>query len=123
MTWRGDQLSRIAGSEELQISTRRPDGTQRRWTPIWVVRVGDALYIRSAEGRGSDWYRHATQHNGGRIRAGGIETDVTVQPVGDPALIDQVTAAYRAKYADQPSLVAMFLGPPGTEATLRVDQS
>jgi hypothetical protein len=24
MTWRGDQLSRIAGSEELQISTRRP---------------------------------------------------------------------------------------------------
>ena len=33
MTWRGDQLSRIAGSEELQISTRRPDGTQRRWTP------------------------------------------------------------------------------------------
>ena len=30
MTWRGDQLSRIAGSEELQISTRRLDGTQRR---------------------------------------------------------------------------------------------
>jgi hypothetical protein len=122
MTWHGDQVSRIADSEELQISTRRPDGTQRRWTPIWVVRVGDALYIRSAGGRGSDWYRHATQHNSGRIRAGGIETDVTVQPVGDPALIDQVTAAYRAKYANQPSLVAMFLTPPGTEATLRVDQ-
>jgi pimeloyl-ACP methyl ester carboxylesterase len=32
MTWRGDQLSRIAGSEELQI-----------------------------RGRGSDWYRHATR--------------------------------------------------------------
>jgi hypothetical protein len=122
MTWNGDQLSRIADSEELQITTRRPDGTQRRWTPIWVVRVGDALYIRSAGGRGSDWYRHATQHNNGRIRAGGIETDVTVQPVGGPALIDQVTAAYRAKYANQPSLVAMFLTPPGTEATLRVDQ-
>ena len=54
MTWRGDQLRRIAGSEELQISTRRPGGTQRRWTPIWVVRVGDALYIRSAGGPGSD---------------------------------------------------------------------
>ncbi len=34
----------------------------------------------------------------------------------------QVTEAYRAKYASQPSLVAMFLRPPGTEATLRVDQ-
>jgi hypothetical protein len=43
--------------------------------------------------------------------------------IADPALIYQVTAAYRAKYANQPSLVAMlFLTPPGTEATLRVDQ-
>jgi hypothetical protein len=59
MTWRGDQLSRIADSEELQISTRRPDGTQRRWTPIWVVR---------ARGRG----RHPRM--GGRRHRGGRET-------------------------------------------------
>ena len=45
MTWHGEQLDRIVGSEELQITTSRPDGTQRRWTPIWVVRVGDSLYI------------------------------------------------------------------------------
>jgi hypothetical protein len=48
---------------------------------------------------------------------------VALQPVEEPALVAQVTEAYRAKYADQPSLVAMFLRPPGTEATLRVDQS
>ena len=59
-----------------------------------------------------------------RVRGpGGIESDVALQQVGDPALVAQVTEAYRAKYADQPGLVAMFLGPPGTEATLRVDQS
>jgi hypothetical protein len=52
----------------------------------------------------------------------GIETEVALHPVGDPALIDQVTAAYRAKYANQPSLVALFLKPPGTGATLRVEQ-
>jgi hypothetical protein len=51
------------------------------------------------------------------------DPDVALQPVEDPDLVVQVTEAYRAKYADQPSLVAMFLGPPGTEATLRVDQS
>ena len=47
---------------------------------------------------------------------------MALQPVDDPALVAQVTEAYRAKYAGQPSLVAMFLRPPGTEATLRVDQ-
>jgi hypothetical protein len=123
MTWHGDQLSRIAGSEELQITTNRPDGTQRRWTPIWVVRVGDALYIRSAGGRDSDWYRHATQHNRARLRAGQTETDVTVEPVDDRAISAQVTEAYRAKYGNQASLVAMFYQPPAIEATLRVDRS
>jgi hypothetical protein len=48
---------------------------------------------------------------------------VSLQPVGDPAVVAQVTAAYGAKYASQASLVGMFLKPPATEATLRVDQS
>jgi hypothetical protein len=121
MTWHHDELDRIAGSEELRITTTRPDGTYRQWTPIWVVRVGDGLYIRSAGGATSDWYRHATQHDKARIRAGGIETDVTLQPVRDPALNAQVTAAYRAKYANQPSLAALFFKAPATEATLRLE--
>ena len=121
MTWHRDQLDRIAGSEELQITTTRPDGTYRRWTSIWVVRVGDALYIRSGGGRASDWYRHATQHNRARIRAGGIEADVTLHLAGDPALNAQVDAAYQAKYASQPSLVALFFKAPATETTLRLD--
>lgn len=121
MTWHGDQLDQIAGSEELRITTTRPDGTQRRWTPIWVVRVGGGLYIRSAGGLSSDWYRHATRHNRARVRAGGIETDVTLQLVGDPLLNAQVDAAYQAKYANQPWL-PQFLKAPATEATLRLDR-
>ena len=121
MTWHRDQLDRIAGSEELRITSARPDGTYRQWTPIWVVRVGDGLYIRSAGGAASDWYRHATQHNKARIRAGGIEADVTLQLVKDQALNGQVTAAYRAKYGNQPGLVAMFYRAPATECTLRLE--
>jgi hypothetical protein len=121
MTWHHDQLDRIAGSEELRITSARPDGTYRRWTPIWVVRVGDSLYIRSAGGAASDWYRHATQHNKARIRVGGIEADVTLQPVADQALNAQISAAYRAKYANQPSVAAMFSRAPATECTLRLD--
>ena len=121
MTWHRDQLDRVAGSEELRITTTRPGGSYRRWTPIWVARAGDGLYIRSAGGRTSDWYRHATQHKRARVRAGGIETDVTLQLVGDPALNARVTAAYRGKYGNQPSLVALFFKAPATGATLRLD--
>jgi 4-carboxymuconolactone decarboxylase len=73
----------------------------RAWVPIWVVRVGDALYVRSYRGNDGAWYRHATQRREGRIRAGGVERDVafdTVDAVDDTvqSVIDQ---AYRAKYA------------------------
>jgi hypothetical protein len=65
--------------------------------PIWVVRVGDDLYVRSYRGGAGAWYRHATDQPRGRIRAGGVERDVTFDQPDDsvqPAIDD----AYRAKY-------------------------
>jgi hypothetical protein len=121
MAWHGDQIERIAGSEELHITTTRPDGTQRRWTPIWVVRVGDALFVRSAAGDRSDWYRHAMQHNQARVRADGVEANVQLHLVDDPAIVDQVTEAYRIKYRNQGSLLPQFLRPPATGATLQLE--
>ena len=40
---------------------------------MWVVRVGDDLYVRSAGGPGRPWYRNALASGAGRIRAAGIE--------------------------------------------------
>jgi hypothetical protein len=38
--WTTEQLEVIGGAEELEIASRRPDGSQREYTPIWVVRIG-----------------------------------------------------------------------------------
>jgi hypothetical protein len=46
---------------------------------------------------------------------------VTLQLVKDQALNAQITAAYRDKYGNQPSLVAMFYRAPATGCTLRVE--
>ena len=76
-TWTADELNRIGGTEELQLASARPDGTLRPYVTIWVVRAGDELYVRSAYGSTNPWYRRATAAGAGRIRAGGIERDVT----------------------------------------------
>ncbi len=47
-TWTSDELSKIGSAEELEIASLRADGTLRKSTTIWVVRVGDDLYIRSS---------------------------------------------------------------------------
>jgi hypothetical protein len=56
-TWTSDELNKIGKAEELQIASLRRDGTLRKHVIIWVVRVGDDLYVRSVYGRTSAWFR------------------------------------------------------------------
>jgi hypothetical protein len=88
---------RIEAADELRIASQRRDGTLRTPVPIWVVRVGDDLYVRAAYGPGSGSHRVALAGREGRNRAGGVEKDVTIIDAQD-AVNDQVDTAYRAKY-------------------------
>jgi hypothetical protein len=45
-TWSPHDLHSIGASEELQLASRRPDGSLRPFVTIWVVRAGNDLYIR-----------------------------------------------------------------------------
>ena len=49
-SWTAEELDRIGRAEELEIAPRRRDGLLHRPLPIWVVRVGDGLFIRSWRG-------------------------------------------------------------------------
>jgi hypothetical protein len=97
-TWTTDELAAIAAADELEIAPLRPDGTQRPPVTIWVVRDGDDLYVRSFRGRDSGWFRGTQASHEGRIRAGGVDKDVTFVDEADPGVNDQIDAAYRAKY-------------------------
>jgi hypothetical protein len=97
-TWTSDELNKIGRAEELQIASRRHDGTLRKSLPIWVVRVGDDLYVRSMNGRTGAWFRGAQERPEGHIRAGGVDKDVTFVEETDPEVNDQIDTAYRTKY-------------------------
>jgi hypothetical protein len=111
--WTGDELARIADATELTIQTQRSDGTLRKPLPIWVVRTGDQLYIRSYRGDAGAWYRAARANGTGRIRAGGVEKDVTFTPIADAETEDRIDDAYRTKYR---SYGAAYTGPMTTPA-------
>ena len=44
-TWTGDELDMIERAAELQIASLRRDGTLRKPVIIWVVRVGNDLFL------------------------------------------------------------------------------
>ena len=96
MTWRNEELSAVAAPDELQIATRRRDGTLRNPVTIWHVRHGDDLYVRSVNGPTSGWYRGAQTRRQARVAAGGVEQDVELVEA-DHGLDDRIDAEYRAQ--------------------------
>jgi hypothetical protein len=118
--WATDELQRVGHAEELQIASRRTDGTLRAYVTIWVVRAGDEIFVRSAYGTENPWYRRALASGVGRIRAGGVERDVALTSAGDAdqAAID---AAYHDKYDRYgPKIVNSVVGPAAAQSTLRL---
>lgn len=119
-----DELERVGGAEELLVSSVRPDGTDRPFVTIWAVRAGDHIYIRSAYGTGNPWFRRAVASGIGRIRAGGVDREVSFTRIdADDAVVQQaVDVAYHAKYDRHgPAIVGTVVGPASHETTLRLD--
>jgi len=119
-TWTPQDLRSVGASEELQLASRRPDGSLRPFVTMWVVRAGDELYIRSAYGPSNPWYRRATASGAGRIRAGGIERDVSFAQAAPEAQAG-IDAAYHAKYDRYgPRIVGSVTGPDAHRVTVRL---
>jgi len=97
-TWTSNELDKIGKTEELEIAPLRYDGTPRNPVTIWVVRLGDELYVRSYKGSVGSWFRAAQVRHEGLIRAGGIEKGITFMEETNPGINDQIDAVYRAKY-------------------------
>ena len=97
-TWASDELDKIEKAEELEIAPLRRDGAPRNPVTIWVVRLGDELYVRSYRGRGGSWFRGAQVRHEGQIRAGGVEKNVTFVEETAPGINDQIDDVYRTKY-------------------------
>jgi len=118
--WSADELSRIGESTELQIASRRDDGSLRAYVTIWVARAGDDLYVRSAYGTDNPWFLRATASGRGRIRAGGVERDVTFETPPDD-VHPGVDRAYHQKYDRYgPQIVGSVTGEHAAPGTLRL---
>jgi hypothetical protein len=119
-TWTDEELNRLGEAEELQLASMRKDGTLRPYVTMWVVRAGNDVYVRSAYGPDNPWYRRAKASGAGRIRANGVECDVTFAEAA-PDVHAAIDAAYHAKYDGHgPAIVGTVVGDKAAAVTLRL---
>jgi hypothetical protein len=106
-----------------------------RWTTVWVVCVGQGVFVRSWHRRETGWFGRAVTTGRARIRAIGLETDVAVVDLGrtgdrsgeEPQLqgelFDEVDSAYRTKYgAFGDATVGAMVSAHARVTTLRLDR-
>src|SRR3954465_2499112 len=104
--WTSQELGRVGTADEIQISPRRPDGSDDPFTTIWVVRVADRLYVRSWRGSRGRWYQHALSTGarapprpGAGRRRGGGPAGGGVSPGQQAPPHEALDRGYRTKYA------------------------
>ncbi len=115
------ELQTIGRADEIQISSRRYNGTMRPFVTIWGVRDGDDIYVRSAYGATNGWFRRAVRSGGGEIRAGGIVKRVVFDRNVDDATHERIDAAYHLKYDRYGAqIVGTVVGPGVRDVTLRL---
>jgi hypothetical protein len=119
-SWTKDELDKIGGADELRIATLRRDGTLRDRVIIWVVRVGDDLYVRCVNGREGAWFLGVLIRHEGRIWAGGVEKDVSFVEEDEAEINARIDEAYLAKYGHYPQYVAPMVTPRVKAATIKL---
>lgn len=119
--WTSDELNKIGTAEELKIASLQRDGTLRKPVIIWVVRLGDDLYVRSVYGRTSAWFRGVLTRHEGQIQAGGVVKDITFVEEPDSAVNDQIDSVYRSKYRRYASsIINSIISPEARSATIKL---
>jgi hypothetical protein len=122
--WAPADLGKVGRTDELHVSSIRPDGSDRPFVTIWAVRAGEHVYVRSAYGADNPWYRRAVRSGAGRVRVGGVDQPVTFTRIdpADTAVQDAVDAAYHAKYDRYGArIVGSVVGDVARRSTLRLD--
>ncbi len=89
---------RLAEVEEIQIETQRSAASPTHRTTIWVVVLGDDIYVRSVRGKAGRWYKEMTANPSGVVHVDGQRIPVRAVPVADSKLIEQVSQEYLRKY-------------------------
>jgi hypothetical protein len=112
-------LRHASDVEEVTIGFQRPDGSTGS-TPVWIVRSGDGVFVRSMYGERGGWYRRLRANPDVTVTDYAHTHPVRAEPVADEATRQEVTRAYERKYGQSP-YVQPLLTDEAIGATLRLE--
>ncbi len=102
-------LNRLAETEEIELDDLGSETDALiHPTTVWVVVVGEQVFVRSWKGNAGHWYQKVKTQAKAVVYLDGHPIFVQAVPLTDEATIVQVSDAYRRKYADDPFMPSML---------------
>jgi hypothetical protein len=114
-----DDLALIDRTKEVRIETSKVGGRAHR-AIIWVVVDDGDVFVRSAYGPESRWYREATSNPEVTLWVDKRQFKAQATRVSDPDEIARMSAGLERKYAGDPAVRGMNR-PELLPLTLRLD--
>jgi hypothetical protein len=106
MGFNADDLDLIDRTEEVRIETSMEGGPIHR-AIIWVVVDDGDVFVRSAYGPDSRWYREAMANPGVGLVVAGRRLAATAVHATDPGEIDRMSRGLERKYAGDSAMPGM----------------
>jgi hypothetical protein len=119
-TWMSDELSTIGGADELELAPRRGGACCARPSRSGLCATATTCTCAPGAGAAAPGSARNQARHEGRIRAGGVEKDVTFVEETDPGIIDALHAAYRTKYRRSASYVPPMFAPGARATTVKL---
>lgn len=79
-------------------------GTEHRFIAVWVLLVGERVFVRSWNDKPGGWYRAFRREGVGTIKVDNREITVRARPVTSAKLLDLMEVAYAEKYNTKSNL-------------------
>lgn len=119
--WTDSELEEIGGTEEVRLASFRKDGVERKRVIIWIVRVGNDLFVRSVKGRTGWWFRGTQSRHEGRLYAGSLAKEVNFVEENEADVNEKIDAAYRVKYSRYAeNIIGSVTNEAARSATIRL---
>ena len=99
-----DGWAPFAGADVVRIVTQDEDGEERD-TPVWIVVVDGAAYVRTNDSR---WLANIRRGSAVSLRLDATTRAVSAEEVTDPAVTARVEASYKEKYGFVQRVMSLF---------------
>ena len=123
-TWSPEELNLLGTAGEVEVSSVHHDGSMSRQRIVWIVRVGNQLFLRSVNGPEAGWYRSTRSRHQGQLEARGLVRQVgwvDVDAAADPDIDPAVDAEYARKYRGSTTAIERINSTAARSTTMRVD--